>query len=267
MSIIQDKRVAAQATYDHHLQALAAAKKAYADGPAAAYATALARHAALTTKLADAKAAATQHEATFRAQFAGADYEMSKATREALSKRREADLVCSELQVAADQVERDLRRIELEGSELALIYRQAYESALRAHGDLLLLNALADHGEPLAVALASVPTDHATGVHRDAHLRVQGEANERAVQFVMTALKAMAEKVEGVARPEEIKFDPGSLRGRLTTSPTLLNQLRRAAGVSRVAQVEPAMEEAAPAPASPIRRHRQGATGRAAQAS
>jgi hypothetical protein len=268
MNTVEKNRAAARTAYAAALESLRRARQAYDEGPAAAYTRAVEGQATLRTKLTEAKAAEAQLEATFRTQFAGADYEMSKSTRDALAKRRDAELVCAELQAAADRSEQELKRLELNGSELGLNYKRAHEAALLAHSNLALLDALADHGEAFARALAGVPSDYATGLHRDSALRSTGEADERAMHLIMSALKEMAKGIsDAPGLPTEIgRFNPGPFDNRLRLSPVHIGQLRNQLGVPRRydqssdagSNTSASSLGAVPSAPSPVRQHQQG---------
>lgn len=121
---------------------------------------------------------------------------------------------------------------------------------------MALLDALADHGEAFAQALAGVPNDYVTGQHHDAALRSTGEADERAMQLIVFTLKQMAEDISDAGSPTELgRFDPGPIARRLRLSPARIMQLRNELGAPKRSGSSVA-SDSAPAASSPVR-HRQ----------
>lgn len=156
MTDVHARQQAAQADFDRALAALATARRAFEDDAGKAYAEHLQREQALHAKIATHGAEAEAAQARFKQAFAAAGFEKTKAVKDALFSKNDAEAIAEVLREALHDSELAGFEMKANASVAAMQYAACHDTALECYAQLEVWNALVQCGEPLAKALALV---------------------------------------------------------------------------------------------------------------
>ncbi len=224
---IQDELAQAQAAYDRALQTLLKACADFNEGSGKQYAQLMERHADLRGKIAAHEAAAETATLEFKQLLAAANFEKTKAVREALFKKNDALAIAEELREALADSERTTLPLRASASRAAQHYANAHDAAYGAYARLEAYKALAQSEDGLSRALALL--SHVSDVV-EVERHVQ-DAQEHRMKFVWSRLKAVAlQRPEAQEQPEVEALGPlqlGAFAGRAYLTPVQAILLQR----------------------------------------
>jgi pyocin large subunit-like protein len=126
---IHDELAQAQAAYDSALAKLLKACADFNEGSGKQYAELMQRHADLRGKIAAHEAAAETATLEFKQLLAAANFEKTKAVKEALFKKNDALAIAEELREALADSERTTLPLRASASRAAQTYANAHDMA------------------------------------------------------------------------------------------------------------------------------------------
>ena len=225
---IQDELNQAQGAYDNALQVLLKACAEFNEGSGKEYAELMQRHADLRSKIASHEAASEAATREFKDLLAAANFEKTKAVKEALFKKNDALAIAEELREALADSERTALPLRASASRAAQTYANAHDAAYAAYARLEAYKALAQSEAGLARALALL--SHVPGaIEIERHLE---DVRAHRVQWVWNRLMAVAKQLpEGQGQPEVDALGPlklGPFAGRAYLTPVQAMLLQRA---------------------------------------
>lgn len=224
---IQDELAQAQAAYDTALQKLLKACADFNEGSGKQYAELMQRHADLRGKIAAHEAAAETATLEFKQLLAAANFEKTKAVREALFKKNDALAIAEELREALADSERTTLPLRASASRAAQTYANAHDAAYGAYARLEAYKALAQSEDGLSRALALL-SHVSDAVEVERHVQ---DAREHRMKFVWSRLKAVAlQRPEAQEQPEVEALGPlqlGAFAGRAYLTPVQAILLQR----------------------------------------
>lgn len=225
---IQDELAQAQAAYDNALEKLLKACAEFNEGPGKEYAELMQRHADLRSKIATHEATAEAATLEFKQLLAAANYEKTKAVKDALFKKNDALAIAEELREALADSERTALPLRASASRAAQTYANAHDMAYAAYARLEVVKALATSEEGLsrAMALLSHVRD---AIEVERHM---DDAQTHRMKFVWNRLVAVAkQQPEAKEQPEVEALGPlqlGPFAGRAYLTPVQAMRLQRA---------------------------------------
>lgn len=226
-STIQDELGQAQAAYDTALQTLLKACADFNEGSGKQYAELMERHADLRGKIAAHEAAAETATLEFKQLLAAANFEKTKAVKEALFKKNDALAIAEELREALADSERTTLPLRASASRAAEHYTNAHDAAYGAYARLEAYKALAESEEALTRAMALMThASEPTGIDRQAD-----DPRAYRMKFIWQRLSAVAmERPEAQEQPEVEALGPlqlGPFAGRAYLTPVQAILLQR----------------------------------------
>ena len=225
---IQDELAQAQAAYDSALAKLLKACADFNEGSGKQYAELMERHADLRGKIAAHEAAAETATLEFKQLLAAANFEKTKAVKEALFKKNDALAIAEELREALADSERTTLPLRASASRAAEHYANAHDAAYGAFARLEAYKALAESEDGLSRALALL-SHVSDAVEVERHVQ---DAREHRMKFVWSRLKAVAlQRPEAQEQPEVEALGPlqlGPFAGRAYLTPVQAILLHRA---------------------------------------
>lgn len=225
---IQDELAQAQAAYDSALATLLKACAEFNEGSGKQYVELMERHADLRDKIAAHEAAAETATLEFKQLLAAANFEKTKAVKEALFKKNDALAIAEELREALADSERTTLPLRASASRAAQTYANAHDMAYAAYARLEVFKALAESEEGLsrAMALLSHVRD---AIEVERHM---DDAQTHRMKFVWNRLVAVAkQQPEAQEQPVVEALGPlqlGPFAGRAYLTPVQVMQLQRA---------------------------------------
>ena len=224
---IQDELAQAQAAYDTALQKLLKACADFNEGSGKQYAELMERHADLRGKIAAHEAAAETATLEFKQLLAAANFEKTKAVKEALFKKNDALAISEELREALADSERTPLPLRASASRAAEHYANAHDAAYGAYARLEAYKALAESEEALTRAMALMThASEPTGIDRQAD-----DPRAYRMKFIWQRLSAVAmERPEAQEQPEVEALGPlqlGPFAGRAYLTPVQAILLQR----------------------------------------
>ncbi|MDH4418932.1 MAG: hypothetical protein QE485_17110 [Acidovorax sp.] len=225
---IHDELAQAQAAYDSALEKLLKACAEFNEGAGKEYAELMQRHADLRSKIATHEATAEAATVEFKQLLAAANYEKTKAVKDALFKKNDAVAIAEELREALADSERTALPLRASASRAAQSYANAHDTAYAAYARLEVFKALAASEEGLSRALALLShVSDAAEVER--HVQ---DTREHRMKFVWNRLVAVAkQQPEAQEQPEVEALGPlqlGPFAGRAYLTPVQAMRLQRA---------------------------------------
>ncbi|CAN7557941.1 hypothetical protein [Acidovorax sp. LjRoot194] len=225
---IQAEVTQAEATYHAALRALAQACAEFNNGAGKTYAELLERHAELRKKIAAHEAAAGSATQEFKRLLAASNYEKTKAVKDALFTKNDAQSIAEELREALADSERTALPIRASASRAAEHYATTHDAAYGAYARLEAYKALAECEEALSKAMALL-----------AHVPDPLGFDQRADDMQAYRMKFVADRLTAVAleRPEALEqpevealgvLELGPFTGRAYLTPVQALQLQRA---------------------------------------
>jgi hypothetical protein len=224
---IQDELAQAQAAYDSALKTLLKACADFNEGSGKQYAELMQRHADLRGKIAAHEAAAETATLEFKQLLAAANFEKTKAVKEALFKKNDALAIAEELREALADSERTTLPLRASASRAAQHYANAHDAAYGAYARLEAYKALAESEEALTRAMALMThASEPTGIDRQAD-----DPRAYRMKFIWQRLSAVAmERPEAQEQPEVEALGPlqlGPFAGRAYLTPVQAILLQR----------------------------------------
>lgn len=224
---IQDELALAQAAYDSALKTLLKACADFNEGSGKQYAELMERHADLRGKITAHEAAAETATLEFKQLLAAANFEKTKAVKEALFKKNDALAIAEELREALADSERTTLPLRASASRAAQTYANAHDAAYGAYARLEAYKSLAESEDGLSRALALL-SHVSDAVEVERHVQ---DAREHRMKFVWSRLKAVAlQRPEAQEQPEVEALGPlqlGAFAGRAYLTPVQAILLQR----------------------------------------
>ncbi|MDH4416021.1 MAG: hypothetical protein QE485_02240 [Acidovorax sp.] len=225
---IHDELAQAQAAYDSALEKLLKACAEFNEGAGKEYAELMQRHADLRSKIATHEATAEAATVEFKQLLAAANYEKTKAVKDALFKKNDAVAIAEELREALADSERTALPLRASASRAAQSYANAHDMAYAAYARLEVFKALAASEEGLSRAMALL-AHVSDAVEVERHVQ---DAREHRMKFVWNRLVAVAKQLpEAQEQPEVEALGPlqlGPFAGRAYLTPVQAMRLQRA---------------------------------------
>lgn len=225
---IHDELAQAQAAYDSALEKLLKACAEFNEGAGKEYAELMQRHADLRSKITTHEATAEAATVEFKQLLAAANYEKTKAVKDALFKKNDAVAIAEELREALADSERTALPLRASASRAAQSYANAHDIAYAAYARLEVVKALAASEEGLsrAMALLSHVRD---AIEVERHM---DDAQTHRMKFVWNRLVAVAkQQPEAQEQPVVEALGPlqlGPFAGRAYLTPVQAMRLQRA---------------------------------------
>lgn len=225
---IQSELTQAQAAYDTALQQLLKACAEFNEGSGKAYAELMQRHADLRSKITTHEKAVETATLDFKQLLAAANFEKTKAVKEALFKKNDALAIAEELREALADSERTALPLRASASRAAQTYANAHDTAYAAYARLEAYKALAESEDGLSRAMALM-SHVADAKEIERHVE---DVQAHRMKFVFNRLKAVAkQRPEAQEQPEIEALGPlqlGPFAGRAYLTPVQAMLLQRA---------------------------------------